>query len=392
MSINKLYSVFTIVILVFMSCNDNGFYAPVTAITHRSGEKFAASASCMECHENIVNDHLKTAHFQSSSLASSNTIGDFTGGYNSLLINDSLNIKIEQNDSLFYHKVTNTNTGAIIDQKPVDIVIGSGKKGKAYVYWQNDSLYQLHASYFTATHSLIKSPGYSSRIGLQNKRPITERCLECHTTFAQTKSKANTYKRSQVLLGIDCQRCHGPSQQHVSFHKNNPNELHAKHIVGIPSLNRQQQMDLCALCHSGARKRAIQPRFSYKVGDQLNTSSTQDYFSTAKELDVHGNQVGMLRASKCFQKSELMTCTTCHDPHKNQRNDTSFFRAKCIGCHQKESDTTCTLSEAQKGEQDCVSCHMPKTISKTMFAKNSIANDTVNVEVISHLIGIYNTN
>lgn len=132
MSINKLYSVFTIVILVFMSYNDNGFYAPVTAITHRSGENFATSQSCMECHESIVKNHLKTAHFQSSSLASSKTIGDFTGGYNSLLINDSLNIKIEQNDSLFYHRMTNTNSGAIMDQKPIDIVIGSGKKGKAY--------------------------------------------------------------------------------------------------------------------------------------------------------------------------------------------------------------------------------------------------------------------
>ena len=392
MSINKLYSVFIMVALFFTSCNDNGFYAPVTTITHPSGEKFATSESCMECHESIVNTHLKTAHFQSSSLASSSTIGDFAGGHNSLLVNDSLAIKIEQSDSLFYHKVSNTNTGAIVDQKPIDIVIGSGKKGKAYLYWQNDSLYQLHASYFTATHSLIKSPGYSSRIGLQNKRPITERCLECHTTFVQTKTKTNTYEQSQVLLGIDCQRCHGPSEQHVSFHKNNPNELDAKHMLAISSLSRQQQMDLCALCHSGARKQAIQPRFSYKIGDQLNKSSTQDYFTTARELDVHGNQVGMLRASKCFQKSEAMTCTTCHNPHKNQRNDSSFFTANCIACHQKESDITCALPDVQKGEKDCVSCHMPKTISKTMFAKNSLANDTVNVEVISHLIGIYKTN
>jgi len=290
---------------------------------------------------------------------------------------------------LFLHNLKNINNGKIINQKPIDIIIGSGTKGKAYLYWQKDSLYQLHASYFAATNSLIKSPGYSSRNGIQNKRPITERCLECHTTFVQTKSVKNTYDNSKVLLGIDCQRCHGPSEKHVTFHKNNPDKIEAKHILTLNTLSRQQKIDLCALCHSGARKRNIKPRFSYKVGDQLSKSSTQDYFSTTRELDVHGNQVGMLSASKCFQKSKTMTCTTCHDPHKNQRNNTLTFINKCLECHQKDEDIKCSLSNSKKSQNNCISCHMPKIISKTMFAKNNITNDTINIKVVSHLIDIY---
>ncbi len=66
---------------------------------------------------------------------------------------------------------------------------------------------------------------------------------------------------------------------------------------------------------------------------------------------------------------------------------------RCFNLRPKyECDITCALPDIKKGEKDCISCHMPKIISKTMFAKNTIANDTVNVEVVSHRIGIYKTN
>jgi len=257
------------------------------------------------------------------------------------------------------------------------------------LYWQNDSLYQLHASYFTLNKSLIKSPGYSSDGRLQNKRPITERCIECHGTFAEVKNVKNTFEPSKILLGIDCQRCHGPSEKHVTFHKNNPNETEAQNIISISDLNRNRQMDMCALCHSGSRRRAINPRFSFKIGDDLNKFSVADYFSTSAKLDVHGNQVGLLKASECFKESDIMTCTTCHNPHKNQQNNIGYFIGKCMSCHQGNDTTNCNLSIKQQGTKNCIDCHMPSVISKSMFAKNNVAKDTINIKIISHYIGIY---
>ena len=379
----------SVLILTVCACQDNYEYTPVVVATHPAGEGFVASESCMECHSDIYKQHLETAHYQTSSEATSDAIGAFDLAESKLPINDSLIIQFERLDDLYVQKTYHRDTGKLVDSTTIDLVFGSGTKGKSYAHWQNDSLYQLHASYLKAANSLIKSPGLVPRLGLQNNRVITERCLECHSTYAQTQSVENTFDRSQLLLGIDCQRCHGPLEKHVSFHKNNPTSLEPKFVDQISGMSRQQQLDMCALCHSGPRKRALKDRFSYKIGDALRESSTEDFFSTAAHLDVHGNQVGLLMASKCFQNSENMTCTTCHDPHKNQRNQTAYFDSKCLSCHDSMTAVMCAIPSEERDQESCVSCHMPKTVSKTMFAKNGINEDTVNVEVVSHYIKVY---
>jgi hypothetical protein len=52
-----------------------------------------------------------------------------------------------------------------------------------------------------------------------------------------------------------------------------------------------------------------------------------------------------------------MTCATCHDVHKEQR-DIGAFSARCLTCHTVQS---CGLF-AQHGQKligRCVDCHMP---------------------------------
>jgi len=45
--------------------------------------------------------------------------------------------------------------------------------------------------------------------------------------------------------------------------------------------------------------------------------------------------MGQLRQSACYQKSENLTCLTCHDPHAAERpkDVTAFYRQKCLDCH-----------------------------------------------------------
>jgi hypothetical protein len=58
-----------------------------------------------------------------------------------------------------------------------------------------------------------------------------------------------------------------------------------------------------------------------------------------------------------------MHCISCHDPHVQPRaTSIAYFRKKCLGCH---SESACKLPlnirTAQKKQDDCAGCHMPKT-------------------------------
>jgi hypothetical protein len=74
-------------------------------------------------------------------------------------------------------------------------------------------------------------------------------------------------------------------------------------------------------------------------------------------LDVHGNQYGLLTVSQCFIKSEGLTYSTFHNPHKNQRDQLKQFSQKCIGCHQGATIHKFDLKDQMK--TNCIDCHMP---------------------------------
>ncbi len=381
----------------FFNTSSTGGYAPIEAIAvHSKGNGFSGSAACAACHLDIYNTHIETAHFKSSASANIKTVkGNFNVHKNSFDLNDSITFRMQiRNDSLYQNVFFKPNN-ALMSTERFDVVIGSGTKGQSYLKWQDSSLYQLQVSYFTPNNSWVNSPGYPSN-KLAPNRPIFERCLECHLTYAKSTKrfyKRNSYQKSQMVYGIDCERCHGPALNHVNFHRKNPLDTIAMHIIKHSNLSRQQSLDACALCHSGLRMQGSKSPFSFIVGDTLNQFSTPDYTEKDLEkLDVHGNQYGLLSASKCFKKSDAMNCTTCHNPHENQRNNYMSFNKKCQSCHnvETESHNVCTTSvEIKKtSNNNCIQCHMPLVSSKVMNIETSV--DTLKpVKVRTHFIGIY---
>ncbi|GAA4275541.1 cytochrome c3 family protein [Aquimarina mytili] len=371
-------------------------YVPITPIAqHRNGMEFFDSAICIECHKQIVEDHLKTAHYNSLQPANANTIkGSFENDKNSFKLNEKVVFNMVAKDSGFYQEpVINTQKTPFYSAK-MDLVVGSGTKGQSYLMWNNNSLFQLQASYFTPTNSWINSPGAPDQ--LAPARPVIERCLECHTTYAQNISgskKGNQFHRKNIAYGIDCQRCHDTVTDHVKYHQQNPEENTARHILKYSSLSRQQRLDACALCHSGLRTKTTERAFTFMTGDSLENFSFPDYDeSSLEELDVHGNQYGLLKASTCFKKSEVLDCSSCHNPHKKERGQLSLFNQKCMNCHASlNNPTTCTGDKVktQQMSNNCVQCHMPLVDSKSM--KIQVKEDEeVAVKVRTHLIGIYN--
>lgn len=363
--------------------------------THFNGQTYVGSAACMACHSEIYHTHVQTPHYRTSMPAEFQNIqGSFENDSNVLKTKDATFTMVSDNGSLF-QVARQIGNGDTLSVREMDIVLGSGVKGQAFLTWEEDRLYQLQVSYYVPSGSWVNSPNYPPYY-LEKLRPISDFCLKCHTTFAQnldSRGLGNRYKERSVLMGVDCERCHNPAARHVGFHRKNPEESEARFIVRFDSLSRKRRMDVCASCHAGLRNNKIQGNpYAFVTGEDLEDYS-QNYQSlrSGTALDVHGNQYGLLVSSKCFQQSGAMECVSCHDPHKKQRGQRGFFNQKCIGCHGDNNKVHCSLDrKAMVVEgKDCIACHMPAVKSATMMVQSSIDSIAKSVDIRTHLIGIY---
>lgn len=388
-----LILLFVAAIAYYWMCIKKGpeYYQPKVLATHPTGEQFVGSETCKECHAAIYDTHLLTAHFNTSALANAENIkGSFETGSNTISLKET-EVEMGKEGTIFYQQTKVKNTDKQMSLETMDIVIGSGVKGQSFLNWKVEKLFQLQASYYPAADRWINSPGYPD---FRIQRPVRDGCLKCHVTHATNRDfsgKGNQYDRNRMLYGVDCERCHQPAEKHVTFHRNNPTAPTAKFMLQLDTLSRQLRLDACAQCHSGAREAILKGNsFSYLTGEPLEEYSRNFYKGQSNsDLDVHGNQYGLLTSSKCFKQSLDMDCGTCHDPHKKQRGNAAHFNQKCVGCH-NSSKVECKgeTAEINSMGNNCIACHMPNTPSKIMSFQLE-DSQTTPVYVRTHLIGIY---
>jgi hypothetical protein len=343
----------------------------------------ASDDQCLSCHK-TYNAYLTTAHHLTSQIASRETI---LGKFNDILKTPEaeLSYRLESRPNGFFQTgILGTPPDAVSISQRFDLVIGSGRKGQTYLYWgANDQLFQLPVSYWTALGTWVNSPGYGDR-SLDFTRPVLPRCLECHGTYFQPEaSAANRYRRDSFVLGVSCERCHGPGAEHIKLNSAPGAKPTNSAIINAAKLVRERQLDLCGLCHGGVGV-AKTPAFSFRVGDTLSEHIQLDKPKPDEPLDVHGNQMELLERSACFQKSN-MTCSTCHDVHQPQRN-VQDFSEKCLQCHKVQS---CGLFP-RRGRTligKCVDCHLPNQNSNVIFSSHDRVRITPKVR--NHWIKVY---
>jgi nitrate/TMAO reductase-like tetraheme cytochrome c subunit len=332
---------------------------------------FAGSASCAGCHKSIAAAHLKTAHFHTSAIASAENIkGSFDAGKNTFNFGHGGMVKMEKRPGGFYQSAV--VNGEEKQSQRFDISFGSGKKGQTFAAWANEVLLQLPVGYFTSEDQWCNSPGYANNITLN--RVVTSRCLECHTTYMEQISapgaEPEKFNSATMILGVDCEKCHGSGVEHITYQIAHPEEKKGWFIINPAKFTRSQSLDMCALCHGGVLQKTA-ASFSFVAGNQLSNYFTIDSSSRNPiSIDVHGNQYGMLSASKCFRNSSTMTCMTCHNPHENESGKTATISQRCLSCHshQLPNAVLCKLSVVwgSKLNTQCTSCHMPEKPSKAI--------------------------
>jgi hypothetical protein len=285
----------------------------------------------------------------------------------------------------FFQSAQNLADGTKLAQR-FDIVIGSGRHGQSYLYWQDDLLYELPASYWTWNHDWVTSPGFPAG-QVHFDRAIVPRCLECHGSyFTSLAPPLNRFKRESLRLGIDCERCHGPGSRHVALEREAASPRSAKRdalIVNPARLTRDRQLDLCALCHAGAVE-PIRPPLTFVAGDDVHKYLAIQPPTPDAPPDVHGNQVGALEQSKCFLSSK-MTCSTCHNVHEKQEDADAFSR-HCLGCHETNACKRYPVL-GTRIRTKCVDCHMPLLESAKITSDSS--RGTLHALLRAHQIKVY---
>lgn len=366
------------------------------------GAGYAGSVSCRTCHQAVYDSFLLTAHYAATSPADyTHMKGRFSEGQNLFAFEGDQQVRMERRGSKLFQVLY--EGGKELEAHPFDIGFGKNK-AQTWLYWNGPNTYQLPVSYYTSVSTWGTSPGFSF-LYPSFDRLIGRNCFECHSSNIDYLHKKDNIpeiqnsveKREQMIpqslvMGIDCERCHGPAAEHVKFHENNPGQRQGRFITRIIGMSRQQQLDACAVCHSGNDRIKLKSRFVFKPGDTLS-----HFFGTLldtiikTETDVHGNQYGLLSQSRCFTQSAQLTCTTCHDPHRDAASSLTIYSEKCLTCHKEGSPAFCTITNPVPGilKQNCIDCHMPNQPSSAISFQLSGNGERHSYLLRNHRIAVY---
>jgi predicted CXXCH cytochrome family protein len=259
--------------------------------------------------------------------------------------------------------------------------MGSGKFAKGYLVRDGRYLLQSPVTWYAGgtadseKGTLGISPGYDSPANAGFGRAVTDECMFCHSGTLTRSDNRHFFTVTELSIG--CERCHGPGETHIKHYEtiaqSGPDAVDPAFrdsIVHPGKLNRLQSESLCGQCHCQGEAQvpvAGRSEWEFRPGDDF-ARFKMNYDSVVGD-QPNTRFVGhfpQLHASKCYQGSETMTCVTCHNPHQHADGQAlvDLQRQQCLQCHQDESCGVPLPDRIARNENQCVSCHMPRTKSQ----------------------------
>lgn len=342
----------------------------------RPQEEFVGSAKCAECHADIAKQYADSRKAQSvTTLADARKIENYQAG---VLPGKPFSYRVEQTeDGVKHHEFV---TGVYDLAKPINYVLGSGERQRSYISAEGGELFLSPVvwngrddKWQLAAADPANPPHFDIR--------VTDDCLRCHAGAVNSAGLYSDMYRTPPFAeaAIGCEKCHGAGGAHVAKHEANANATNpnaAKAIGGNaerddsilnPAHLGSRRVDhLCASCH--AKGIDTIPRYGASLLDFRPGDLLEDVFAVMannpqNDAEFQGSgHHKQLKASACFQRSQSMTCVTCHDAHGDppKAERPAFFNAKCNKCHTEQG---CSEQEsvrlAAPANGSCIHCHMP---------------------------------
>src|SRR5579884_1672169 len=223
---------------------------------------------------------------------------------------------------------------------PLGWAFGLGEAGQTYVFEKDGVMYESRVSYYR------EIDGLDLTIGAQKLRPTTileaagrymgkreaALCFGCHSTNGATQADLTL---NSMTPGVQCERCHGPTENHLDGLKKGDQTLFA--MKKLSALTTEETSNFCGQCHRTWAQIAMNgPHGTANV-------RFQPY---------------RLANSKCYDAEDRrIACTACHDPHREVDHNLADYDAKCQACHAGGKPQAKPCKVATK---DCASCHMAK--------------------------------
>jgi predicted CXXCH cytochrome family protein len=310
---------------------------------------------------------------------------------------EMIHVRDTAGDHYFQRQSTTGFRGeeANVLKNSIDFVMGSGNHARTYLHrTARGTLQQLPLSWYAENGGeWAMSPGYDRPDHQGFQRNVTYDCMFCHNAYPGIPAVGGP--RSEPLFsaipeGIDCQRCHGDGEKHVTLARAGAHVEETRGAILNPSkLSSERRMEVCAQCHlettssplPGSIVRYERGPFSYRPGEPLDDFIL--HFDHAPgtgrddKFEISGS-VYRLRQSQCFRKSNgALACTTCHDPHNALGGEDAarHYTSVCRQCHAAALDRQ-VAAGAHTSSGDCIGCHMPKRRT----------DDVVHVVMTDHLI------
>ncbi len=245
-----------------------------------------------------------------------------------------------------------------VSEYRIAYVIGSGNHASGYLVRMGDHLFQSPISYYTKRHRYDMAPGYEKVADADFTRPVTEECLLCHAGKPlHIAGSVNRYESPEFAQEtISCERCHGPTQEHLK--RPLPGS-----IVNPAKLPNAARDSVCEQCHLSGVVRILNPgkkAEDFRPGLRLEDVLTVYRYGLPPgaapgkfKVISHSEQ---LAASACARNSSgKLWCGTCHDPHNKPTQAASYYRDRCLSCHAGKLAKTHPAADS-----NCVGCHMPQ--------------------------------
>lgn len=346
------------------------------------------SAACMDCHQGQHETWLATAH----SRAMSRVVAEkepAEGIFEHQI--SARRYRAERRNTELWHVETGTAGSPSVEAR-LEYLVGSGRHSRTYLTTFDGFLTESPLTWYASTGSWKMSPGYDHKRHQGFERPVDVGCLVCHCGGIEEVNGA--FHRLEVgEMAIGCERCHGPGAAHVEFHRARPpvDVVHAAKdpIIHPRKLSRDRQDALCAQCHLRGDATVLRPgktAADFQPGSLLTDTRIDWFLQTAgAEMRVVGHS-DQMAASRCWQATETLTCTTCHAGHSTGDRGREVllqeYRSTCLGCH---SESSCGAAAESRGAvqpaDNCVSCHMPQ-----------VSTDIPHIAFTHHRIGVHGRN
>jgi hypothetical protein len=217
-----------------------------------------------------------------------------------------------------------------------------GTRSQTWVFEHGGRFYESLVSYYASIGGLDTTIGDASirprtlleAFGRELSDFETRSCFECHATGAVADDKL---KLNSMSPGVQCERCHAGADQHehaISQGKRAP--IPKK----LGALTPEDTSNFCGQCHR---------TWERVVRDHLRGPITVRF------------QPYRLANSKCYDGGDTrMSCTTCHDPHREVVRGAAAYDAKCLACHGRGGQASAAVKSCKVATSGCPTCHMPK--------------------------------